>query len=143
MTENKLFEAVADLVLQSISVWEDMHLYAMTYSEEYNAFWGLLDENLKTAVCRCRKQNREERLVPFTMSRFKYYKVLLKKESFEGIGGQYWKKQIKLIMADSKFRAVMSRLNLELMSRHKGAFRNLEHRSDAAAGSRQFATRVG
>ena len=94
MPENKLLEDVASLVLQSISVWEDMHLYAMTYSCEYNAFWVLLDENLKARVCRYQRQNREERLPPFTMIYAKYYKDVLAQETFDGIIGQHWKKQL-------------------------------------------------
>lgn len=141
MTENKLLEAITNLLLQSISVWEDMHLYAITYSSEYSAFYGLLDEDLKSSVCRYRKQNREERMVPFTMSLFSYYKALLTKESFEGVGGQYWKKQIKLILSDAKFRAIMTRLNDELQGRHTN--RKREHHTAANTGNQIFATRVG
>ncbi|NLA85891.1 MAG: hypothetical protein GX847_01135 [Clostridiales bacterium] len=114
MPEEQLYEVVANLVLQSVSVWEDMHLYAMTYSMEYNSFWELLDENLKETVCRYRRQNREERLVPFSIGLIIYYKGLLTKENFERIKGLHWRKQLKIIMADSKFRIVMTRLNLEL-----------------------------
>lgn len=143
MTEIKLLEAITNLLLQSISVWEDMHLYAISYSSEYNAFYGLLDEDLKSSVCRYRKQNREERRVPFTMSFFSYYKALLTKESFEGIDGQYWKKQIKFILSDAKFRAVMTRLNNELQGRHKNRNINIDHRTTASTGGQMFATRVG
>ena len=113
------YEVVANLVLQSISVWEDLHLYALTYSAEYNNFWELLDESLKETVCRYRRQYREERLVPFSMSLINYYKGLLTKENFERIRGLHWRKQLKIIMADNKFRIVMTRLNLSLREDEK------------------------
>lgn len=143
LSENKLFEAIVNLVLQSISVWEDVHLYALTYSTEYSTFWGLLDDSMKTTACRYRTQNRQERRVPFTMSLFVYYKAIMTKESFEGITGQYWKKQIKLILADKKFRTVMAGLNLEIQDRYKSDYRNHEHRTDVETGSQRFVTRVG
>jgi hypothetical protein len=143
LSENELLEAVANLLLQSISVWEDMHQYAMTYSMEYNAFWGLLDENLKSSVCRYRKQNREESLVPFTMSLFGYYKVIVTKESLEGFGGQYWRKQLKFILTDKKFRAVMTKLNLELPGNHRSDVSKLAHHTAIYTNNQQFATRIG
>jgi hypothetical protein len=135
MPEEQLYEVVANLVLQSISVWEDMHLYALTYCVEYNAFWELLDANLKDTVCRYRRQNREERLVPFSMSLIGYYKGLLTKESFDRIRGLHWKKQLKIIMADGKFRIVMTRLNLELKGGHKGQYRYLARRAAEQDGN--------
>ena len=128
MPENQLYEVVANLVLQSISIWEDMHLYAMTYSVEYNTFWDQLDENLKDIVCRYRRQNREQRFVPYSMSLIGYYKGLLTKESFDRIRGLHWKKQLKIIMADNKFRIVMTRLNLELKGDRQSEYRYLSRR---------------
>ncbi len=143
MTENKLFEAIADLVLQSISVWEDMHLYAIAYSEEYSVFYELLDDNLKASVNRYRKQNRKERLVPYSMSLIVYYKVLVAKECYDRIGSQYWKKQLKSILSDNKFRSILSRLNMELDGGHKSGRRYLDYSTAANSGSHMFATRVG
>jgi hypothetical protein len=142
MSDSKLFEAVANLILQSISVWEDMHLYALTYSTEYNTFWELLDEDLKSTVCKHRKQNREERLVPFSMSLGGYYKGILTQESFERFRAQHWKKQLKIIMADSKFRVVMSNLNTELKRERKNEYRYLERHTGVYEGSMQVSTRV-
>jgi hypothetical protein len=122
-----LFEAVANLVLKSISVWEDMHLYALTYSIEYYTFWELLDEKLKSAVCRYRKRTREERLVPFTMSMTVHYRHLLTQENFTRFKDQHWKKQLKTILTDQKFRAVMTKLNLRLESSHKSEYSYYEH----------------
>ncbi len=133
MPEDQLYEVVANLVLQSISVWEDMHLYAMTYCVEYNSFWEQLDANLKDTVCRYRRQNREQRLVPFSMGLVAYYKGLLTKENFDRIRGLHWKKQLKIILSDSKFRIVMARLNVELKGRHKGEYRYLAHKAAAVA----------
>lgn len=139
MTENKQFEALANLVLQSISVWEDMHMYAISYSAEYNAFWGLLDEDLKSAVYTCRRQNREERLVPFTMTCITYYKGLLKPESFDRIRGQYWKKQLKTILNDSSFRSVMANLVCTIKSEYKYC----EHHTAVNKSTQLAHTRVG
>jgi hypothetical protein len=143
MPDNQLFEAVANLILQSISVWEDMHMYAVAYSAEYNAFWELLDDNLKSSVYRYRKQNREERLVPYSMSLVGYYKVLVTKDCFDRIGSQYWKKQLKSILSDQKFRALLTRLNFELEDGRKGRRRNLDYQTAANPNSPVFATRVG
>lgn len=129
MPEEQLYEVVANLVLQSISVWEDMHLYAMTYSIEYSSFWEQLDEDLKATVCRHRRQNREERLIPFSMNLIAYYKGLLTKESFDRIKGLHWKKQLKIIIADSKFRIVMTRLNYKLKGGRKSGYRYLARRT--------------
>jgi len=135
MPEEQLYEVVANLVLQSISVWEDMHLYALTYSVEYHSFWEQLDESLKETVCRYRRQYREERLVPFSMCLIGYYKGLLTKESFERIRGLHWKKQLKIIMADNKFRVVMTRLNLELKGGRKSEYRYLARRTAEQDGN--------
>lgn len=143
MPEEQLYEVVANLVLQSISVWEDMHLYAMTYSMEYNTFWGLLDENLKDTVCRYRRQYREERLVPFSMSLIGYYKGLLTKESLDRIRGLHWKKQLKIIMADSKFRVVLTRLNLELKGSHRSEYRYLVRRDISTEGNLRISAQIG
>ncbi len=134
MPEEQLYEVVANLVLQSVSVWEDMHLYAMTYSVEYNTFWELLDANLKETVCRYRRQNREERLVPFSMGLIAYYKGLLTKENFERIRGLHWRKQLKIIMADSKFRIVMARLNIELKG-GRNEYRYLKRGNSVSEGN--------
>lgn len=141
MPEEQLYEVVANLVLQSISVWEDMHLYALTYSAEYNNFWELLDENLKETVCRYRRQYREERLVPFSMSLIGYYKGLLTKENFERIRGLHWRKQLKIIMADNKFRIVMTRLNLELKGGRKRGYRYLANRAGGQDGNLRVSAR--
>lgn len=143
MTENRLLEAVANLVLQSISVWEDMHMYALAYSAEYNVFWDLLDENLKASVCRYRRQNREERLVPYSMTLTAYYKALVTTETYDKLGTQYWKKQLKTILSDQKFRILMTRLNLEINGRRKDGGRNLDYLTSANSGSHVFATHVG
>jgi hypothetical protein len=136
MSENTLFEAVANIILQSISVWEDMHLYALTYSIEYHTFWELLDERLKSSVCRVRKRNREERLVPFTMSMPAHYRHLLTQDNFARIKDQHWKKQLKTITTDPKFRAVMTKLNFKLESRHRGAYSYYEHHVAVSEGMR-------
>ena len=143
MPEKQLFEVIANLVLHSISVWEDMHLYAMTYSAEYNAFWGLLDENLKTKVCRYQRQMREERLPPFTMSHAKYYKSILAQENFERIIGQHWKKQLRTILKDNNFHIVMINLNLELKDNHRYEFKYSEKRPAVTEGNLRISTHVG
>lgn len=143
VVEDQLYEVVANLVLQSVSVWEDMHLYAMTYCMEYNTFWELLDENLKNTVCRYRRQYREERLVPFSISHIDYYKSLLTKEGFDRIRGLHWKKQIKIIMSDNKFRIVMARLNLELKGRHRGEYRYLARKTAVVDGNLRISARIG
>jgi hypothetical protein len=143
VVEDQLYEVVANLVLQSISVWEDMHLYAMTYCMEYNDFWQMLDENLKDTVCRYRRQYREERLVPFSMSLIGYYKGLLTKESFDRIRGLHWKKQLKIIMSDHKFRIVMARLNLELKGKQRGEFRYLVRKTAVTDGNMRISARIG
>jgi hypothetical protein len=112
-----------------------MHLYAMTYSAEYSGFWEMLDVDLKETVCRYRRQYREERLVPFSMNLIGYYKGLLTKESFDRIRGLHWKKQLKVIMADNKFRIVMTRLNLELKGGHKSEYRFLAPRVSEPDGN--------
>ncbi len=142
MQENKLYEAVANLVLQSISVWEDMHQYALTYSSEYYAFWGQLDDKLKSAVSRYNKRNREERLAPFTMSHAGYYKVILTQDSFGRMRDQYWKKQLRVIIDDSKFRQVMTALTLHLKNEYENKYRHLEHRAAAIDVSRHAEARV-
>jgi hypothetical protein len=131
MPENKLLEAVASLVLQSVSVWEDLHMYGVAYSSEYNTFWGLLDENLKASVCRRREQNRKERLVPFTMDLAGYYKNILTRDSFERIGGVHWKKQLKIILTDRKFRVIMNKLNLMLEESRRSRYHYRRHTTTA------------
>lgn len=143
LSENELLEAVGNLLLKSISGWEDRHLYAMTYSAEYKTFWGLLDENLKAAVSRCRTQNREDRVFPYSMSLLEYFKVIMTTESYEKLGGLYWKRQLKFILADRKFRAVTAKLNLELRGSHRNDYRKLEHQTPTYTGTQQFATRIG
>lgn len=140
MQENQMSEAVVNLVLQSISVWEDLHLYAMTYSTEYNAFWGLLDDNMKVTVSRHRNKNREERRLPFTMSYARYYKGILSHESCVKIRDQHWKKQLKIIIADNGFRTMMANLNLELKCGYKSEYRQIENRTAAAEGSLRIST---
>lgn len=135
MPEEQLYEVVANLVLQSVSVWEDMHLYAMTYSMEYSTFWNLLDDSLKDTVCRYRRQYREERLVPFSMSLVSYYKGLLTKESFDRIRGLHWKKQLKIIMGDTKFRMAITRLNAEMKCSHHNEYRYLVNRNPVSNGA--------
>lgn len=142
MQENQVFEAVADLVLQSVSVWEDMHLYAMTYSTEYNVFWGLLDENLKTTVCMYRNQNREERRVPFTICYIGYFKGLLSHDTFSRIKEQHWKKQLKSILVDRTFRTVMTNLNLQLKHGRKTVFTQIGNHTAATEGSLRVSTHV-
>jgi hypothetical protein len=95
----------------------------------------MLDENLKDTVCRYRRQYREERLVPFSMSLIGYYKGLLTKESFDRIRGLHWKKQLKIIMSDHKFRIVMARLNLELKGKQRGEFRYLVRKTAVTDGN--------
>lgn len=142
MQENQVFETVADLVLQSVSVWEDLHLYAMTYSSEYNTFWELLDEDLKSTVCRYRNRNRKERRVPFTMSYIGYFKGLLSHETYARIKEQHWKKQLKSILADRNFRAVITNLNLELKHGYKSVLTQIENRTAAAEGNLRVSTHV-
>ena len=142
MVESQLLEAAANVVLQSISVWEDLHLYAMTYSIEYNAFWGLLDENLKSTVCRYRNQNREERRVPYTMSFVGYYKRILLHENYTRIRDLHWKKQLKIIAADSNFRSMMTQLTHELRSGHNREYRYLERSTAIAEGNLRISTHV-
>lgn len=129
-----MYEAVANLVLQSISVWEDMHLYALSYSAEYNTFWGLLDDNQKAAVCAVRKRNRLERFLPFSMGLTGYYRNIVTRESFQRINDIHWKKQLKIILTDKKFQAVMSRLNQLLQESRVREYRYLQ-RSAAVSGS--------
>jgi hypothetical protein len=142
MPESQLFDAVANLVLQSISVWEDLHLYAMTYSGEYNAFWGLLDENLRSAVCRRRDKNRDERRVPFSMNHIAYYRNILVPESFERIRDLQWRKQLKTILADERFRMAMTNLNQELRSRSRREIRFLKQNAPAAVGGLRITPQV-
>lgn len=142
MPENKLFEAVANLVLQSVSVWEDLHLYALAYSIEYNAFWGLLDDDLKSTVCAYRKRNREERLPPFTMNLCGYYRGIINQENYNKIVDQHWKKQLRIIINDNKFRIVMSKLNLELKSRQKRELRYLQHPATERNENIRISTRI-
>jgi hypothetical protein len=135
MPDNNLFEAVANLILQSISVWEDMHLYANSYSVEYYEFWGLLDDSLKCNISKRRGRNREERLVPFTMSFTGYYINILTRESYARISEQHWKKQLKTILTDEKFRVVMTELNHKLRENHQEDYRYYERRAAVNAGS--------
>lgn len=143
MTENKAFEAVASLILRSISVWEDMHLYALTYSTEYHTFWGLLDINLKAEVHRYSKQNRQERRLPFSMSLADSYRYLLTPDSYARIRDQYWKKQLKAILTDQKFRMVMESLNERLDIKHPQQSRTIDRHVAANNAEPQFCLRVG
>lgn len=142
MQEYQLFEAVANLVLQSVSVWEDLHLYAMTYSEEYNAFWRLLDERQKSSVCSRRRQNREERILPFSMCHLNYYRNILTLDNYERVKNLHWKKQLKCILGDTRFRTVLTSLNLELRTGHMNGFRYIEHRAAASQGNIRISTQV-
>jgi hypothetical protein len=136
MPEKRQYEAVANLVLRSISVWEDMHLYAMSYSIEYNTFWRLLDDQLKSAVSRYSRRNRLERIVPFTMRLARYYSSLLTPENYGRILDQHWKKQLKIILTDDKFRDMMAELNAAIGSRHQG-----EHRYPASRAENESVMR--
>jgi hypothetical protein len=69
------------------------------------------------------------------MSLINYYKGLLTKENFERIRGLHWRKQLKIIMADNKFRIVMTRLNLELKGGRKRGYRYLVHRTGEQDGN--------
>jgi hypothetical protein len=135
MSESKLYEAVANLVLQSISVWEELHLYALSYSAEYNTFWGLLDDNLKAAVCSVRKRNRLERLLPFSMGLIGYYRNIVTRDSFQRIHDVHWKKQLKTILTDKKFQAVMSRLNYLLQENRRREYRSLRCSAAVSGGN--------
>lgn len=142
MPESQLFDAVANLLIQSISVWEDLHLYAMTYSGEYNAFWGLLNDKVKDSVCRRREKNREERRLPFSIDLFVYYKNILERETFEKNRDLHWKRQLKSILADGKFRVAMRNLNEELRSRVRREIRFFRQNAAAAGGSLRITPHV-
>ncbi len=135
MPESQLFDAVANLVLQSISIWEDLHLYAMTYSGEYKDFWGLLDDKMRDLVCRRRERNRKERRLPFSMDLFVYYKNILERENYEKNRDLHWKRQLKSILADGKFHVAMKNLNDELRSRVRREIRLFRQNAAAARGS--------
>jgi hypothetical protein len=114
MQDNRLLEAVANLVLESISVREDAHLYARTLSSEYNAFWELLDESFRSAARRRQQQNMQARLNPFSLGYFQYYEKVLTKEGYHRARGLPWKEQLKIILGDRKFRILLSAVLEEL-----------------------------
>jgi hypothetical protein len=118
MNEIQLLETIANLVLQSITIWEDVHQSALSLSSEYNAFWELLDDRVRANAARCQRGNREARIIPFSISHIKYYEYIMTKDGFARVRGLHWKEQLKIILADANFRSVLSNLNLELKSAH-------------------------
>ncbi len=116
MKECQLLESIANLILQSITIWEDVHRNALTISSEYNTFWELLDDTVRMNALTYQRQNKEARLAPFSISHLKHYELLMTKESFNRSNGLHWKEQLKIILADNKFRGVLTNLIIELRS---------------------------
>ncbi|SHH78392.1 hypothetical protein SAMN02745823_01011 [Sporobacter termitidis DSM 10068] len=119
MNKCQLLETIANLVLQSITVWEDVHSYALTVSSEYNAFWELLDDRVRDNALKYQKKNRDARIIPFSLSHIKYYEYLLTRDSFGKVRGLHWREQLRIILSDAKFRSVMTSLALEFRSVQK------------------------
>jgi hypothetical protein len=116
MNKGQLLETITDLVLQSITVWEEVHLNALSLSTEYSAFWDLLDGRIRETALKYQKRNREARLSPFSISHIKYYELLMTRENYVKIRGLHWKEQLKLILSDARFRSVLAELTAEFRS---------------------------
>lgn len=119
MNECQLLETIADLVLQSVTVWEDVHSYALTVSSEYNAFWELLDDRVRETALKYQKRNRDARIIPFSLNHIKYYECLMTRDNFRKIRGLHWRDQLRIILSDAKFRSVMTSLTYEFRVAHE------------------------
>lgn len=142
MADSKLIETVASLILQSVSVWEDMHLYAMTFSTEYISFWDCLDDTLRLAVTKTRNKNRIERIVPFSIDHLSSYKMLLTPENYQKLTNQHWKRQLKIMLSDLRFRTVLMNITLELQHAHKPTPRPAAQRQTVTDGVLRITTGV-
>jgi hypothetical protein len=114
MEEYELLEKVANLVLQSVMVWEDLHELARSLSSEYTELWALLDGSLRSSALKIQKQNRTARHIPFSLDDLRCYEVFLTKDGFSRAEGLHRKEQLKIILADRKFRVTLSALNDEI-----------------------------
>jgi hypothetical protein len=133
MEEYELLETAANLVLQTVTVWEDLHELARNLSSEYTEFWGLLDGSLRSTALQFQKQNRKSHNIPFSLDDLRCYEIFMTKEGFARIEGLHRKDQLKIILADRRFRYTMATLNGEIR-----AVREDEYSRSRTAGSRSL-----
>lgn len=129
MEEYELLETAANLVLQSIMVWEDLHELARSLSSEYTEFWGLLDGGLRSTALQFQRQNRKGHNIPFTLEDIRCYELFMTKDGFGRIEGLHRKEQLKIILSDRKFRATLSALNGEIRSVREADYEYMRSRS--------------